>query len=500
MSPESVTTPQDPPANIVVIEDHEPLWDVIRRACHAQAWSFQFFASAEEAMECAAASPGDMDLVVVDLRLPGMDGVEALRTLHQMDYTLPIVLLTSLNDSPTVVQCMKLGAYDFITKPFRNEDLVYRFRRALEKRRLIRRCVHFESNEYLRAVMGPSQAVQRLAEAIHQVSPTEMAVLIEGESGTGKEILARYIHSLSRRNRGPFVAVDYGAIPDNLLEGELFGSRKGSFTGAVANHEGKFKMADGGTLFLDEIANLPLHMQVKLLRVLQERVVMPVGGREPLPFSARLIAATNSSLEAAIEKGSFRLDLYHRITEFPVCTTPLRERIEDLLYLCSRFMHDACAEFGKQIEGFSEEALDQIVSYPWPGNVRELKSVIRRAVLVNTGRIERVFTQRDSQPGTRVFTTAMDGNTVVRAEVVIGKDMILRKRVPLKQIRKQVICKINQAIVGTVLQHAGGNKSNAARILQLDYKTVHTLCKETANGKEDVHEQAEEPQAGESGL
>jgi len=484
MNLESVTTQQDPPGNIMVIEDHEPLWDVIRRACDAERWSFQFFASAEGAMAKVASSPGDTDLAVVDLCLPGMGGVEVLHTLHQMDYTLPVILLTSLSDSPTVVQCMKLGAYDFITKPFRNTDLVHRFRLALEERRLVRRCVHFESSEYLRALMGPSKAVQRLAEAIHQVSPTEMAVLIEGESGTGKEILARYIHFLSHRNRGPFVAVDYGAIPDTLLEGELFGSRKGSFTGAVANHDGKFRMADGGTLFLDEIANLPLHMQVKLLRVLQERVVMPVGGTDPVPFSARLVTATNSSLEAEIRKGKCRLDVYHRVAEFPVCTTPLRERIEDLMYLCTRFVQDACAEFGKQIEGFSEEALDQIVSYPWPGNVRELKSVIRRAVLVNTGRIERVFPQHELQPGTRVFIAALGGNTVVRAEVVIGKDMILRKRVPLKQIQKQVTREINQAIVNTVLQYVGGNKSDAARILEVDYKTVHTLCKGTANGKE----------------
>ena len=500
MDADSARALQDSPSRIVVIEDHEGLWDVVRRACRDEPWSFRFFASAEEAMEKAGDSPAGLDLVVVDLYLPGMDGMEALRTFHRMDPDLPIIMLTAQGDSSIVVECMRLGAYDYITKPFRNDALLHRFRRALEKRRLIRRCAHFQSGDHLKSVMGPSQSVQRLAEAIHQVAPTEMAVLIEGETGTGKEILARYIHSISRRNQGPFVAVDLGAIPDNLLEGELFGSRKGSFTGAVANREGKFKMADGGTLFLDEIANLPLHMQVKLLRALQERAVMPVGGTTPVPFSARLVTATNSRLEAEIEKGRFRLDLYHRIAEFPVRTTPLHERVEDLLYLCTLFLAEACTEFSKQIEGFSEDALEEILSYPWPGNVRELKSVIRRAALVSTGRIERMFKLHGFEPGTHVSTARMDGKIVICAEALIGSDAIRQRRVPLKEIRKQLIRKIDRAILELVLKQSGGNKSDAARILDLDYKTVHALCKGTGNGEEHAHEQREKPQAREAGL
>ena len=500
MNPGNENAKQDPPSNIVVIEDHEALWAVIRRACRDENWTFQFFASAEEALEKAAVGIAALDLVIVDLRLPGVDGVEALRTLQQMDQALPVIMLTAQGDSATVVRCMKLGAYDYITKPFRNEDMAQRFRRALEKRRLLRRCASFESSEYLRAMMGPSQAVQNLAETVQKVSPTEMAVLIEGESGTGKEILARYIHRSSRRSQGPFVAVDAGAIPETLLEGELFGFKKGSFTGAIANREGKFQLAHGGTLFLDEIENLPLHMQAKILRSLQQKEVVPVGATAPVSFSARLIAATNSNLQEKVAKGEFRLDLFHRIAEFPLVTTPLRERIDDLLYLCTRFLREACAEFGKRNEGFSEHALEEILSYPWPGNVRELKSVIRRAALVSSGRIEALFRPRESRLGTSVTTARLDGSLVVCAEAVIGQDAFRERRIPLKQIRKQLVGKINKAILDTVLARSGGNKSDAARILDLDYKTVYALCRKTATPKESAHEQTENPQPGECRL
>ncbi|MGD0089833.1 MAG: sigma-54 dependent transcriptional regulator [Planctomycetota bacterium] len=473
---------QGGPPNIVMIEDHEMLCDAMRHTCCNERWNFQFFATAEEALAKVAADPAALDLVAMDLQLPGMDGAETLRALHQIDQVLPVIILTARNDSSTVVRCMKLGAYDYITKPFGNDDLVHRFRRALERRRLVRYCTHFESEEHLRSLMGPSQAVQRLAETIRQVSPTDMAVLIEGESGTGKEILARHIHALSRRRQGPFVAMDCGAIPDALLEGELFGFKKGSFTGALADREGKFQMAHGGTLFLDEIGNLPLHMQAKILRALQEKEVVPVGATAPVSFSARLVATSNTGLEEKVASGQFRLDLFHRIAEFPVSTMPLRERLEDLLYLCSRFLREACKEFGKQIEGFSEDALEEIISYPWPGNVRELRSVIRRAALVSTGCIGSVFKRRTSRSSTRVSTARLDGSLVVQAEAVIGQEAIRQKHIPLKEIRRQLIRGINEAILDKVLENAGGNKSDAARTLELDYKTVHALCKSMRSG------------------
>ena len=492
MNVETEKTSGVPRRTILVVEDHQPLWDVIRRACRTEPWHFEFFASGREALEQAAAHPERLDLAVVDLRLPDLDGTKVLHTLHAGDHFLPIIMLTAFSDSATVVRCTKLGAYDYITKPFNNEDLTVRLRRALEKKRLSRPGLLAEADGYLPTLMGPSQAVRRLTRDIQQISPTEMAVVIQGESGTGKELLSRHIHSLSPRKNGPFVAVDCGAIPDALLEGELFGFKKGSFTGAVTNREGKFHAAHGGTLFLDEIGNLPLHMQAKVLRALQQREVAPIGASAPVPFSARLITATNTSLEEKVKAGEFRLDLFHRIAEFPLRTTPLRERPADLLYLCTGFLREACTEFGKPNEGFSEEALEQILAYAWPGNVRELKSVIRRAALVSAGRIERVFGTETFLPETRVSTLELDGNIVVQAAAVIGKEALRQRKVPLKHIRRELVRRISQEVLDTVLGQVGGNKSDAARILELDYKTVYSLCKRTTGMEETTHGQAEE--------
>ena len=467
------------PEHVLVVEDHQPIWDVIAKACRNEPWALRFVPSGEEALEEVARGAGELDAMLVDIRLPGMDGVQVLREAHEQEPILPVVMLSALGEADMVVRCMKSGAYDYVTKPFRDEDLVARLRRAIKTRALLRAAVGPRSDGGLRELMGPSRAIAGLGELLGLVSVTEMAVLIEGESGTGKEILSRRIHDLSPRREGPFIPVDCGAIPETLLESELFGSRKGSFTGATIDRIGKFQAADGGTLFLDEIGNFPLDMQVKLLRALQEKEVTPIGAYAPVPVNVRIVAATNCSLRKAVDDGSFRLDLFHRIAEFPIHVPPLRERLEDLVDLAFRFLREAALEFGKRLDGLSVEAIHELIRYPWPGNARELRSVMRRSALLATApQVERLSVGLSAaRDRVRSTCAAAGGVTIVRVEAVIRNETIREGRVPFKDIHERVTREIDRGILERVLAEVGGNLGRAAEVLGLDYKTVQTKTK-----------------------
>ena len=479
---------------ILVVDDQEELWSVIRQAFREDDWDFRFFPSAESALEGIGESYDALDAALLDIALPGMGGIDLLKAVHALDLDLPVLMLTGQMSPSCVVQCMRAGAYDYITKPFLNADLRNRLRRAVETRGLTRRVARLESEDYLAPLMGPSRAVSDLGLLIARVGATEMSVLIEGESGTGKELAARRIHALSPRNGGPFVAVDCGAIPENLLESEFFGSRKGSFTGASGDRVGKFGAAHGGTLLLDEVENLPIAMQHKLLRALQEKQVTPIGANRPVPFDVRILSASNRPVLPMVTSGAFRLDLYHRIAEFPVVIPPIRERAEDLTYLVVRFLREACEEFHKKVSGFSEAAWEQLLTHPWPGNVRELRSVIRRATLLAEGRVERVFLDSGpSQLPACASVHTVEGNTIVQAIAVIGNASLREGHFSFKATLRRLTDEIEHCILSRILEHAGGNKSLAARILDLDYKTLHEKAKHYGiqierNGH---HEQAE---------
>jgi two-component system nitrogen regulation response regulator GlnG len=303
--------------------------------------------------------------------------------------------------------------------------------------------------------------MQQVFAEMQRVAPTDFTVLITGETGAGKEVVARAVHRMSPRGSGPFVPVDCGSIPPSLVEGELFGHEKGSFTGADRCRPGKFEAASGGTLFLDEISNLPLHMQPKLLRALQDKQIWRIGGVRPLAADIRIVAATNQDLAALVRAGTFRRDLYHRLNEFSIVVPPLRERCGDVVPLATQFLELANHELKKGVHGFSEAAIQVLLSYRWPGNVRELRNVVRRAVLLADSRVEPLhLTLSDLPP---------DGGTLGPAELAEGFD----GSVPFKEIVRRVVIRVERQILVQVLAQTSGNKAEAARLLRIDYKTIH---------------------------
>jgi len=332
-----------------------------------------------------------VDLVLLDIRLPDLDGIEVLERVKALDEGLEVILVTAVKTVRTAVAAMKLGALDYLTKPFEEAELLALVTRALEKRSLERE-VAFLRSELARhhdfeELVGQHPEMQRLYRLIAQVARTTTTVLITGESGTGKELIARAIHRQSPRRDRPFVPVNPAALSDTLVESELFGHERGAFTGAYQRKLGRFELAQGGTLFLDEIASLKPELQVKLLRVLQEREFERVGGTRSIRLDARIIAATNTDLRAAVARGAFREDLYYRLAVVPIAVPPLRDRREDIPLLVSHFIRRYNRAFGRNVEGLSPEAMAALCDYAWPGNVRELQNVIERVVALAEGRV-----------------------------------------------------------------------------------------------------------------
>jgi len=329
------------------------------------------------------------EVLVTDLHMPGMDGIELLRRAKEVDPDLIVVLVTAFADVETAVRAMREGAEHYLTKPVQIDELVVVVQRALDRRSLQHEATELRSRlkERLRfdSIVGSSPAMQQIFDVIEQVAPSKASVLITGESGTGKELVAQAIHEHSPRARAPFVKLHCAALAETILESELFGHEKGSFTGAAARREGRFKQADGGTLFLDEIGEISPALQVKLLRFLQERTFERVGGNETLKVDVRIIAATNRDLTAEIATGKFREDLYYRLNVVNIEMPPLRARPSDLVPLATHFLRRFAKENGKRIDGLSDDAIERIGAYRWPGNVRELENVVERAVVLCDG-------------------------------------------------------------------------------------------------------------------
>jgi DNA-binding NtrC family response regulator len=359
-----------------------------------------------------------------------------------------------------------MGIYDYVTKPMDNNDLLFTIKRALEKQdllqevELLRTVLNERTSLY--QLMGSSDPIKKLIRRVEKVAPTPFTVLIEGESGTGKELIAQAIHNLSGVKDGPFVALDCGAIPESLVESELFGAMKGAFTGADRDKPGHFELADGGTLFLDEVGNLSHAIQQKLLRAIQERLIRRLGGKKPVPVTVRIIAATNQSLAEDLKAGQFRSDLYFRLNEFSLKMPPLKERTEDIPYLAKKFLDEAETELKKKCKGFSKEALLSLGAYHWPGNVRELRNIIRQATLLCKGDnpIQMHHLNFTAQPmcsdkETPNFPPAFHDE---------GKS--------LKEIVNDRVAVVEKEIIGKVLKEAKGNKSQTAKKLQVEYKTL----------------------------
>jgi DNA-binding NtrC family response regulator len=401
-------------------------------------------------------------VVLLDVSMPGIDGIEVLKRIRLVDDNLPVILITGHSNIRQSVEAMRDGAYDYIVKPFDNAEITRITLRALSEGQL--RSYKLKEGESgalsLFESMGPSNAIARLTAEVLRVAKSNYSVLLIGETGTGKELVASAIHENSLKHGNPFIIVDCGAIPETLLESELFGYERGSFTGADRQKLGKFELANGGTLLLDEVANLPLASQAKLLRALQSRVINRIGGTKPIEVDFRLIAATNRSLREMVVSGTFREDLYYRLCDFTINLPALRERKEDILFLANRFLSITEAELNKKTQGFSKSAIDELVLYTWPGNVRELKSVIRRAALDATGAI----TDKDLGIGSHMILVSN----------MIQKEMGYSwKGVSLRDLVQRSVVEVERTIIQEVLQVTNGNKAKAARLLQIDNKTMY---------------------------
>jgi len=400
-----------------------------------------------------------IDLVVTDLKLPGMDGLEFLQAVKRTDARIPVVVMTAYGTVETAVEAMKAGASDYVLKPFSLEEMKLIVRKELAVHQLQ------EENRSLREALGQryefknivarSPKMQEVLATVERVAPTNSTVLLGGESGVGKDMIARAIHQHSRRASGPFIKINCTAIPENLLESELFGYEKGAFTGAVSSKPGKFELADKGTIFLDEIGDVPGNIQAKLLRVLQDREFERLGGTKTLKVDVRVVAATNQDLRAALEQGSFREDLYYRLNVVPINIPPLRERREDIPYLLDRFIARFARESGKPMRSITPAAQKVLMEFHWPGNVRELENIIERAVALSSGDVIDVGDIRlDLSPtksgGTSPATSAMSATSAVPFP---PPGMTLEH--------------FEDEMIREALRRANGNKSQAARLLGL---------------------------------
>jgi len=409
------------------------------------------------------------DALVVDLRLPDMDGMQVMKAAKSLDEDLPVILITGYPEVRGAVAAMRAGAHDYLAKPFRHRDVVRVVFRALNegalKRKVRSLASQLQSECSLREYMGPSDGIKRLISDVGRVAKTNFSVLIFGETGSGKELVAKAIHQFSPRCPAPFMAVDCGAIPETLLESELFGHERGAYTGADKQRIGKFEMTNGGTIFLDEISNLPLGSQAKLLRVLQEKKVYRIGGSQPVSVDVRVLAASNQDLHRLGEAGSFRNDVYFRLNEFTIWVPPLRERQEDILYLAKRFVDLTNLELQKKVKGFAQPAVDVLLAYRWPGNVRELRSVIRRAVLLADDTITEKHLGIECPPPKQA-PACMESEPEMPEPPQAG--------LALKEITSRKVIAVEREILAHVLRETGGNKAKAARMLHIDYKTIYS--------------------------
>ena len=425
---------------VLVVEDEEKLRRVIQLQLQSSGYEVYQAGSAEDALKLADRA----DLVVTDLRLPGMDGLSLLSALRRQNSTTPVIVMTAFGSVETAVEAMKAGAADFVMKPFSLDHLLTIAQKAFEVRSL--RDENRKLREELgvrydfRNIIGRSRAMQEVFATIDRVAPTRATVLLAGESGVGKDLIARAIHFHSPRRDKPFVKIDCTALPENLMESELFGYEKGAFTGAVASKPGKFEQADTGTVMLDEIGDVPPAIQVKLLRILQEREFERLGSNKTRQIDVRVIAATNADLRAALENGTFREDLYYRLNVLPISIPPLRERKEDIPFLAEHFARKVGGELGRDCM-IGESAIAKLMQWDWPGNVRELENVIERSmVLCGSGRLE-----------------ASD----IRLDTSRARPQAIPQFLPEGMNLDQY----EQSIIREALRRAGNNKSQAARLL-----------------------------------
>ncbi|HID93922.1 MAG TPA: sigma-54-dependent Fis family transcriptional regulator, partial [bacterium (Candidatus Stahlbacteria)] len=437
---------------ILVVDDEPIVCKSCLKILNDLGYEVETVQSGQEALERVEKEP--FDIVIVDLKMPGISGMEVLKTIRETYPDIIVIMITGYSTVETAVEAMKLGAFDYIPKPFTPDELSIRIEKALERKNLLR------ENRYLRQelqakyefgnIIGKSKPMQEIYRIVKKVAPTDSTVLIHGESGTGKELIARAIHHNSPRREKPFIAVDCGALSEDLLESELFGHVKGSFTGAIVNKPGLFEVANGGTFFLDEIGDISLGIQAKLLRVLQEKEFKQVGGIKTIKVNVRLIAATNKNIEKMISEGKFREDLFYRLNIVPIFLPPLRKRKDDIPLLAHHFLTKYNRERNKNIKNISPEAMNLLTEYNWPGNVRELENVIERVIVMTD---EDIIRPEHLPPNIQRNKVCID--------ITTPKNNIELKRLK-KQAKEQAIERIEKSFVIEALKRNNWNVTKSA--------------------------------------
>jgi nitrogen regulation protein NR(I) len=455
---------------ILIVDDDPQLRTSFEKLLTAEGHAVRTAPSGEAAL--ALVKQELPDLVIMDVRLPGMDGLAAFRAMHELEPKLPVIIMTAFGTTDTAIEATKLGAFEYVLKPFDIPDILALIGQALEAGRFMRSRVEMDvppDAAAADALIGKSKPMQEVYKAIGRVAPTDATVLIRGESGTGKELVARALYQHSLRAHKPFLVINCVAIPETLLESELFGYEKGAFTGALNRRVGKFEQAHGGTVFLDEIGDMPFNIQAKILRLLQEKSIERLGGREPIPVDVRIIAATNRDLEAALAAGRFREDLYYRLKVVTLWLPPLRARTEDLPLLAEYFLARFAREMGLPNPGMTPEARAYLGHYPWPGNVRELANAMQKALIFSRGypihpeNLSRAMGGESAGPAIEDAGADAPIRRWVRQALLVGED---RDRF------ETCVDRFASLLIREALDLTGGNRSRAARLLGISRPTL----------------------------
>ncbi|MFT3927169.1 MAG: sigma-54 dependent transcriptional regulator [Myxococcales bacterium] len=455
-------------ARVLVLDDDEALCELL--ASELEECGYQPVCVGTAAAAFDHLDAGQFDVLVMDIRMPGRSGIHLCTEIAGAWPELPVILMSAFGNADTAIQAMRAGAYDFLIKPFETEELDMVLRRAVERNALQREVKRLQRAANARpgftALLGASPVMEALYDRIERVAMSQASVLIYGESGSGKELIARAIHELSRRRAGPFVALNCAAVPDTLLESELFGHERGAFTDAKSARPGLLRQAHGGTLFLDEIGDMSIALQPKLLRALEERTVRPVGGDREVIFDTRIVAATHRDLNAEVGRGSFRADLFFRLNVVSIEVPPLRSRGDDLLFLANHFLGEFATRDDKPVHGLSEEAAQRLAQYRWPGNVRELRNCMEHAVamartsLVSGDDLPEYVRAMRPDPGAPARSPGRQDPAPNESQA--GDSALLS------------LFEVERRHVLRVLESVGGNKTMAAKILGIDRKTLHS--------------------------
>ena len=446
---------------IHVIDDEPVIHDVLAQLLTSEGYEVEISASGEEAMEKFPSQ--SFDVILLDLLMPGMDGIEVLRRIKKVDPLAPVIIITAYGSVESAISAMKIGALDYVQKPFKHDDLLLAIEKAVERKRLQDENIRLKHELHKRYgfanIIGKSQAMQNVFELVKAAAPTRSTILLQGESGTGKELVARAVHLNSNRAEAPFITVNSGSLPPDLLESHLFGHVKGAFTGAVALKKGLFEAADTGTIFFDEVSSISLETQAKLLRVMQEKEFMRLGGTQTIKVDVRILAATNTDIEELIAQKLFRKDLFYRLNVIKIEIPPLRQRKEDIPQLVKHFVEICARENRKEVEGVSEDVFEILDAHDWPGNVRELENLVERAIVLSRSKV----ITRASLPPFLLRGRAVEDETLIASE----ESLDLRDRTQAFQ----------KKIILAALKKTKGVQNKAAKLLGVKPTTLNEMIK-----------------------